>query len=69
MRIDEIKAASAAERRVKALRANAEREGERAKQLKARADVSAEQLEMQRSRQKLGQSMQSAVTSTIKPYC
>lgn len=68
MRIDEIQPGSAAERRVKALTANAKAAKERAKQLKTQADISADQLEMQRSRQSLSQHQRSAGTSSIKPY-
>lgn len=50
MRIDEIKAASAAEKRVKALKANAEREKRRAQDARRQADISAERLANQVSR-------------------
>ncbi len=67
MRLDEIQP-SAAEQRVKRLKANAKAAKDRAKQLKAQADASAERLDMQKSRQTLAQQQRSAVTSTIKPY-
>jgi hypothetical protein len=67
MRLDEIKAASAAEQRVKGLKANAKAAKDRAKQLKVQADVGAERLDMQKSRLKLTQLQRQAVTSTIKP--
>ena len=67
MRLDEIKP-SAAEQRVKRLKASAKAAKDRAKQLKAQADTSAERLDMQKSRQTLGQLQRSAVTSNIKPY-
>ena len=53
MRIEEILEASAAERRIKGLRANADAVKRQAKQLKANADLNAERLKMQQSRQKL----------------
>lgn len=68
MRLDEIKPSSGAEQRVKRMKANATAAKDRAKQLKVQADVSAERLDMQKSRHKLGQSHRAAVTSTIKPY-
>jgi len=68
MRLDEIEAGAAAERRVKRLKANAKSVKDRAKLLKTQADASAERLEMQKSRQKLAQLQRSAVTSNIKSY-
>ena len=68
MRLDEIKAASAAEQRVKRMKAGAKAAKDRARQMQAQADASAERLDMQQSRQKLGQLQQSAVTTSIKPY-
>jgi uncharacterized membrane protein (DUF106 family) len=68
MRLDEIKAASAAEQRVKRMKANAKSAKDRAKQLKAQADAGVERLDMQKSRQKLATLQRDAVTSTIKPY-
>lgn len=65
MRLEEIKAASAAEQRMKA---NARSAKDRAKQLKMQADVSAERLDMQKSRQRLAQLQRAAVTAPIKPY-
>lgn len=67
MRLDEIQP-SAAERRVKRLKASAKAAKDRAKQLKAQADTSAERLDMQKSRQKLAQLQRSPATSNIKPY-
>jgi hypothetical protein len=68
MRLDEIDGSSAAEQRVKRLKANAKAAKDRAKQLKAQADASAERLDMQKSRQKLEQLQRSSATSTIRPY-
>jgi uncharacterized membrane protein (DUF106 family) len=68
MRLEEIQAGTAAEQRVKRLKASAKAAKERAKQLKAQADASAERLDMQKTRQSLSQHQRSAVTSTIKPY-
>ena len=67
MRLDEIQP-SAAEQRVKRLKAGAKAAKDRAKQLKAQADMDAERLEMRKSRAALTQAQRSAVTSTIKPY-
>ncbi len=67
MRLDEI-TPSAAEQRVKRLKANAKAAKDRARQLKAQADVNAERVEMQKSRAALTQAQQSAASSTIKPY-
>ena len=68
MRLEEIKAASAAEQRVKRMKANAKAAKERARQLKVQADADAERLEMQQSRHKLTQPQRVAASSTIKPY-
>lgn len=68
MRLDEIKAANAAEQRVKRMKANAKTAKDRAKQLKVQADMGAERLDMQKGRQRLAQLQRSAVTTTIKPY-
>jgi hypothetical protein len=68
MRLYEIKAAVAAEQRVKRMKATASAAKQRAKQLKVQADASAERLDMQKSRQKLKQLQQTAVTTSIKPY-
>ena len=50
MRLEEIDGRSAAEQRVKRLKAGAKSAKDRAKQLKAQADTSAERLDMQKSR-------------------
>ena len=68
MKLDEIEMGTAAEQRVKRLKAGAKAAKDRAMQLKAQADASAERLDMQKSRQSLAQLQRSAVTSTIKPY-
>lgn len=71
MRLEEIEQvweSDAAERRVERLKADAKSASDRARQMKARADASAEQLKMRQSRQKLLQLRQKSVTSTIKPY-
>jgi hypothetical protein len=68
MRLEEIKAASAAEQRVKRMKANAKSAKDSAKQLKVQADMSAERLDMQKGRQRLAQLQRSAVTTPIKPY-
>ena len=67
MRLDEIQP-SAADQRVKRLKATAKAARDRARQLKAQADMNAERLEIQKSRAALTQAQRSAVTSTIKPY-
>jgi hypothetical protein len=68
MRLDEIKAASAAEQRVKRMKASAKAAKERARQLTVQADATAERLEMQQARQKVGQLQRAAVATSIKPY-
>jgi hypothetical protein len=68
MRLEEIKAASAAEQRVKRMKANAKAAKDRAKQLKAQADASAERLDIQKSRQELAQLRRASIATSIKPY-
>lgn len=65
MRLEEILKASAVERRVKGLKANADAAKRQAKQLKANADLNAERLKMQQSRQKLAKIQQTR--ASIKP--
>lgn len=68
MRLDEIQLSSAAERRVDRLNANAKTMKDRAKQLKAQADASAEQLKVQNSRKQQTLIRTAAQTSMIKPH-
>ena len=68
MRLEEIQPSNAAEPRVKRMKASAKAAKDRARQLQAQADTSAERLDMQQSRQKLVQLQRKAATSTIKPY-
>lgn len=71
MRLEEIELiveSDAAEKRVERLKADAKSASDRARQMKGRADASAEQLKMRQSRQKLLKLRQKAVTSTIKPH-
>lgn len=68
MRLEEIEAASAAEQRVKRLKANANAAKDHAKQMKAQADASAEQVKVQQSRQRLAKLSASASGATIKPH-
>lgn len=68
MRLEEIQPSNAAEQRVKRMKASAKAAKDRARQLQAQADTSAERLDMQQSRQKLMQLQRKAATSTIKPY-
>jgi len=68
MRIEEIQAVSAAEQRVKTMKADAKAAKERARQMKARADASADQLDLKKARQKLAHLQRQSVVSTIKPY-
>ncbi|MBK6862482.1 MAG: hypothetical protein IPG91_02410 [Ideonella sp.] len=68
MRLDEIRAANAAEQRVKRMKANAKAAKDRAKQMKAQADAGAERLDMQKSRQKLGQLQQASVVTSIQSH-
>mgnify|MGYP003381389243 CR=1 FL=1 len=68
MRLAEIEQTTAAEKRVAQMQGNAKAEKDRAKQSKAQADMSAERLEVKKSREKLGQLQQAAVTTSIKPH-
>jgi hypothetical protein len=65
MRLEEILEASAAERRVTALKANADAAKRQAKQLKVNADLNAERLKIRQSRKKLTKIQQSR--GNIKP--
>ena len=49
-------------------KASAKAAKDRAKQLKAQAEMGAERLDMQKSRQTLAQLQRSAVTSNVKPH-
>lgn len=68
MRLDEIEQASAEEQRVKRLKDNAKAAKDKAKQLTTQANVSADQLKMQQSRQKLAPIHKTTVGTTIKPH-
>lgn len=68
MRLDEIKQASAEERRVARLKDNAKVAKDKAKQLTTQAKVSADQLKMQKSRQQLTLPRTSTSIQTIKPH-
>ena len=67
MWIDKLKASSAAEQRVKRMKANVKSARNWAKQLKVQTDTSAERLEMQKSRQRLAQLQTSVASNPIKP--
>lgn len=67
MRLDEL-ALDAVECRVKLMKDNAKAAKDRARQLRAQAGISAERLDMQKSRAALTQAQRSAVTSTIQSY-
>jgi hypothetical protein len=64
MRLEEFQP-SAAERRVKRLKVNAKSARDRARQLKAQADINAERVEMQQSRDALV--LRAACLSTPAP--
>ncbi len=68
MRLEEIQPSSAAEERVKQLKASAKAAEGRAKQMQAQADLSAERLDMKQSLRKIAQLQRRGPTSTIKPY-
>jgi hypothetical protein len=68
MKLEEIEQGNAADQRVKRLKDNAKAAKEKAQDLKAQADTSAEQLKIQKSRQTLTQRQRSPAISTIKPY-
>jgi hypothetical protein len=68
MRLDEIKQPSAEEQRVKRLKDNAKAAKDKATQLTTQANVSSDQLKMQKSREKLSQLRAPAIGATIKPH-
>lgn len=68
MRLEEIEQGNAAEQRMKRLKDNAKAAKDKAQDLKAQADTSAEQLQIQKSRQQLTQQRTPPAMSTIKPY-
>lgn len=68
MRLDEIDGSIAAEQRLKRLKDSAKVAKNRAKQMKAQADATAERQDIVKTRQKLAQVHRAAVTSNIKPY-
>jgi hypothetical protein len=67
IRLDEIKAASDAEQRVKRMQANGKSAKDSARQLKVQADMSAERLDMQKGGQRLAPLQRSAVATPIRP--
>lgn len=66
MRLDEIQP-SAAEARMRRLKASANAAMERGRQLKKQAEMNADRLEMQKTQQKLIQLQRSSVAKNIKP--
>ena len=68
MTLEEIKQGNAAEQRVKRLKDNAKAAKDKATQLTTQANVSADQLKMQKSREKLSQLRAPAIGPTIKPH-
>jgi hypothetical protein len=68
MRLEEIEQGNAADQRVKRLKDNAKAAKNKATELKAQADTTAAQLDMQNSRQQLTKQQRSPAMSTIKPY-
>ena len=68
MRLEEITESNAAEKRVQFLKTNAKAAKEKARQMKANADLNAEQLKMKQSRQKSAQIQRSKVGTTIMGY-
>lgn len=67
MRLEEIQPSSAADQRVKRLKASAKAAESRAKQMQAQANATAARLDMQKSQQKLGHLQRTASVSSIKP--
>lgn len=67
MRLHEIEP-DAAERRLSVLRANVKAAKAKANELKARADTSAAQVDMQGARQQLTKQQRSPAMTMIKPY-
>jgi hypothetical protein len=68
MRLEEIQNYDAAEARIKRMKDTAATAKERAKTLKRQADVSAERLAQQKSRQKLTQLQRKTSTPSINPF-
>jgi len=69
MRLEEITEGTADEKRVQFLKANAKAAEERARQMKASADLNAERLQLKQSRQKSAQIQRSKAGTTIKAHC
>jgi hypothetical protein len=67
MTLEEIKQ-SGAELRVKRMKDQAKAAKDRAKQMKANADLNAEQLKQRQSREKIAQIQRASVVKTIKPH-
>jgi len=68
MRLEEFDGNSAAEQRVKGLKADAKSAEDRAKQLKSQADIDANRLNLKKTRANLIQSQHSSAVSNIKPF-
>ena len=67
MTLEEIKQ-NGAELRVTRMKAQAKAAKDRAKQMKANADLNAEQLKQRQSRDKIAQIQRASVIKTIKPH-
>jgi len=68
MRLDEIEHSAAAEQRVQRMKDNAKAAKDRAKQLTTQANVSADQLKLQKSREQLNKASTPSSTSTITSH-
>jgi len=68
MRLKEFEQSTAAEQRVQRMKDNAKAAKDRAKQLTTQANVSADQLKLQKSREQLNKASTPSSTSTITSH-
>lgn len=68
MRLDEIDVSTAADQRIKRLKADAKAATAKAKQLRAQADASASQLAIQKARKQQSLATRASVDSVITPH-
>ena len=67
MRLDEIEQSTAAEQRVDRMKDNAKAAKDKAKQLTTQANVSADQLKLQKSREQVAKATTPSTATMIKP--
>ena len=68
MRLEEIEQSTAAEQRVQRMKDNARTAKDKAKQLTTQANVSADQLKLQKSREQVTKATRPSTASMIKPH-